>query len=100
MATRRQTAYVETTIPSYLVAKPSKNLVIAAHQDITRRWWKNARDNFELIVSQAVIDEIGAGSPYYAARRSNLLDGLPILALTKRVEALAEVYASKLAVPK
>jgi hypothetical protein len=53
--------YVETTIPSYLVAKPSRDLVVAAHQQITQEWWTNAKDRFDLYVSEAVLSEISLG---------------------------------------
>ena len=43
--------YVETSIVSYLSAKPSRDVVIAAHQELTRRWWKG-RDSYKLFVSQ------------------------------------------------
>ena len=57
------TVYLESTIPSYLVARPSRDLVIAAHQQITHDWWATAKDRFELYVSKAVLDEIRAGDP-------------------------------------
>ncbi len=52
-----QSAYLETTIPSYLTAWPSSNLVMAAHQAITREWWETQRHRFELFTSQLVIEE-------------------------------------------
>ena len=43
--------YLETTIPSYLTARPSRDLVTAAHQQITREWWDTRRHAFDLFVS-------------------------------------------------
>ena len=40
--------YLETTIPSYLVGRPSRDLLVAAHQEITRHWWESRRSDFEL----------------------------------------------------
>lgn len=34
----KPTGYLETTIPNYLTAWPSRDLVRAAHQQITREW--------------------------------------------------------------
>ncbi len=31
--------YVETSIVSYLTAWPKRDLVLAAHQAVTREWW-------------------------------------------------------------
>ena len=61
--------YVETTIPSYLTAWRSPELVMAARQQITREWWDNRRHDFDLFVSRLVIDEARAGNPDAAARR-------------------------------
>jgi hypothetical protein len=55
--------YLETTIPSYLAARRSRDLVIAAHQQITHEWWDNERNRFDLFVSEAVLDELRAGDP-------------------------------------
>ncbi|MGZ8921282.1 MAG: hypothetical protein ACXW3L_09880, partial [Limisphaerales bacterium] len=49
--------YLETTVPSYLTAWPSRDIVRAAHQQMTRDWWQNRRDRFDVYVSQFVIKE-------------------------------------------
>ena len=46
--------YVETTIPSYLTAAPSRDLIVAGHQQITHTWWQTAKERFELFISEAV----------------------------------------------
>ena len=51
------TVYIETTIPSYLAARPSRDLVVAAHQQITQDWWETAHKRFDLYVSEAVLAE-------------------------------------------
>jgi hypothetical protein len=56
-----ETVYLETTFISYLVARPSRDLLVAAHQQVTQDWWANRRSEFENYVSQVVIDEASAG---------------------------------------
>lgn len=58
--------YIETTIVSYLTARPSRDVVIAGHQQITHDWWDTRRSDYELCVSQLVLDEAGAGDPQAA----------------------------------
>ena len=65
--------YLETTIPSYLTAQPSRDLVVAAHQQITYEWWEKRRQNFEIFVSQFVIDEAGQGDEKASQRRLKIL---------------------------
>jgi hypothetical protein len=64
----KPTVYVETTIPSYLTAWPSRDLVQAAHQQMTREWWAR-RDQFELYSSRLVVQECQAGDTQAAADR-------------------------------
>jgi hypothetical protein len=80
--------YVETTIISYLAALPSRDIVLAAHQQLTTEWW-DRRDRFELFVSQAVVDEAARGDAAAAARRMALLAGIPLLALGDEVDEFA-----------
>ena len=84
----KQTLYLETTIVSYLTALPSHDLVVAAHQQVTRDWW-DTRLAFELYVSQFVLDEAGAGDAKAAERRLAVLADIPVLDLTPEVRLVA-----------
>lgn len=81
--------YVETSIVSYLTARPSRDLVLAAHQQVTRDWWAS-RERFDLFVSQFVFDEAAAGDPEAAAKRLTVLGETAVLDVTTEVIALAE----------
>ena len=52
-----ESVYLETTFISYLVARPSRDVIVAGHQQTTQDWWANRRSEFECSVSQVVIDE-------------------------------------------
>lgn len=43
--------YVETSVISYLTSRPSRDVVIAGHQQTTRDWWENCRETFNIVVS-------------------------------------------------
>jgi hypothetical protein len=81
------TVYLETTIPSYLAGRPSRDLVVAAHQQITHEWWLAAKTNFDLVISEAVLEEIRVGDPEMATRRLKIVEDLPVLSLNDGVEA-------------
>ena len=82
--------YIETTIPSYLTARPSRDIVQAARQQLTREWWDVERRNYDLCISQIVLDEATAGDAEAAQRRMAVIDTLPLLDLTFEVDGLAE----------
>jgi hypothetical protein len=95
----KPTVYVETTIASYLTARPSRNLVTAAHQQLTHQWWTERRSAFDLYVSQLVIDEAAAGDSEMAARRLGVLDGIPLLAASADARMIAEELVRRGPVP-
>jgi len=76
--------YLETTIPSYLTARPSRDLVRAAHQQIPREWWEQHRAEFDLYISQVVVRECQGGDPEAAAKRLDVVKDLPLLEETTR----------------
>ena len=78
--------FIETTVVSYLTARPSRDVVIAGHQQVTREWWDTCRQNYELCVSQLVLDESGAGDPEAAQERLEVLR--PMLVVETTAEAL------------
>ena len=81
--------FIETTIPSFYVSRPSRDLLQLARQELTREWWDTQRQRFDLRTSQFVLDEAAGGEPVKAAERLRLLAGIPLLDLNEEVEALA-----------
>jgi hypothetical protein len=77
--------YLETTIPSYLTSRPSRDLIIAGHQQITREWWSRQRDQFDLYLSQLVIDEASAGDAEAARERLDAIRAFPLLDITQEL---------------
>ncbi len=94
------TAYIETSIVSYLTARPSRDLVIAAHQEITREWWSNAPNRFELVASELVFAEAGAGDPEIAQIRLSALEAVSLLDATPDAENFAQTLVELGAIPR
>ena len=91
----KSSVYLETTIPGYLTSWPSRDLIVAGHQQITREWWEHRRDRFRLFISQFVIDEASGGDPIAARERMRAIQDLPLLDITAEVGMLAsEILAS------
>lgn len=91
--------YLETTVISYLTARLSRDMIVAGHQQITQDWWDRRRSEFDVFVSQMVVQEVGAGDPDAAARRLASMEHLPLLDLTEPVLALAQEFLRRGAVP-
>ena len=94
-----RSVYLETTIVSYLVARPNRDLVTTAHQQLTAEWWKERRSRFGLFASELVIREAAAGDQEAARRRLDALGGVPLLALNSDVLLLAKHLVEGGAVP-
>ena len=95
----KPTVYIETTVPSYLTAWQSRDLVRAAHQQITREWWLK-RHEFDLYTSRLVVRECQAGDVRAAADRLASLAGIPLLEHGVDVSTLAEALMRDVALPE
>ena len=91
--------YVETTVISYLTALPSSDVVLAAHQQITREWWQR-RDRFALFVSQAILREAARGDAEAAARRLAAVEGAPVPGVGAEALQLADRFLRMGVIPK
>ena len=92
--------YIETTVVSYLVAKPSRDLVLAAHQEVTRDWWDNQRPLYDCVTSAETLREASAGDPLAAAERLKALAGFPLIEIGSEVEAAALSFLETGAIPE
>lgn len=95
----KRRVYLETTVVSYLTARPSRSLVSAAHQQVTIDWWETRRHEFEVVVSELVLREAEAGDPVAAKRRLEALEGLPQLLLTEEALELANAFVAQGIIP-
>ena len=91
--------YVETTVVSYLQARPSRDLIVAGHQQITRDWWDTCRGDYELCDSQLVHEEAGDGDPQAAQERLEVLASMTMLEIKEEAVSLAEELVQAGALP-
>ena len=92
--------YIETTIPSYLAARPSRDLLQAARQQIAHTWWNDASQNYDLCISEIVLEEVASGDADAAQRRLPFLQGLPLLDLTEAVNDVAKAILESGLLPR
>lgn len=91
-----QSVYIETTVPSYLTARASGDLIVAAHQKITQDWWQTAHERFDLYISEAVLAELREGDAEAINKRLQVIEHLPVLTINEDVRLLTSHYLKNL----
>lgn len=97
---KKASVYIETSIISYLAARPSGDLMIAACQQITTRWWDLSRKSYDVVTSDLVVVESSQGDGQTAQRHLDLLRGILAIEVTEETWQLAEALIGKGAIPK
>lgn len=92
--------YVETTVVSYMTARPSHDIVTLAHQHITREWWRSAALRFDLVASDIVRDEAAGGDAAAARARMEALAQVAVLDSSAEVGTLADELLDAGAIPR
>lgn len=95
----KQSVYIETTVVSYLTARPSRDLIVAAHQQVTEEWWENTLPLLDPFVSPIVIEEVSMGDEASAKLRLEKIVRFPVLEITNEVRDLAELYFKRIPIP-
>jgi len=95
----KRTLYVETSVIGYYTGRPSRDLIIAGRQQITRDWWENERSEYSLHVSALVLEECLRGEPDAIKRRAQVLKGIPLLGTMDRTKELAEALVENGPIP-
>lgn len=90
----KRKVYIETSVISYLTARPSNTILGAAHQQITLAWWET-RNQYELLVSESVLRECGAGDPGAAQKRLSVLTDMPLLLISDDALNIAEALVGQ-----
>jgi hypothetical protein len=91
--------YIETSFVSYLTAWPSRDLIVAGHQQITHEWWRKRRQAFDLVTSDLVFDEASGGDPDAAKARVEILGTMTLLRANEQAFELAQVFLRDGALP-
>lgn len=91
--------YIESSVISYLTGRVSSTLTVAAHQQVTQKWWDHYRNKYDLYVSLSVRDEISAGDGDAAKARLRAIEGIPFVAYPSDVSEVVKALLSARAVP-
>lgn len=100
MGKAKPVVYVETSVVSYLTARPSRDVVVAAYQQVTREWWRNAPDRFDLVASDLVVAEAGMDDRDAARARLAVLESVTLLEATGDAADLTLALIDSESVPR
>ncbi|MYB40386.1 type II toxin-antitoxin system VapC family toxin [Candidatus Saccharibacteria bacterium] len=93
-------AYIETSVVSYLTARPSRDIVVAGNQQVTREWWETAGNRFSLVASPLVLEEAARGDAEAARARLQALEIVAVLEVTLEARRLARTFLAIGSVPQ
>jgi len=91
--------YVETSIPSFYYEIRSEPEMVA-RRNWTRQWWLECRHEYEVVTSDAVIDELSRGDYSTKNDALNLVKDLPFLPLETAVYEIVQTYLQHRLMPK
>jgi len=91
--------YIETSVISYLTARPSRDVVVAGHQQATQDFWQRLGSEFDPFVSALVIEEAERGDAVPAGRRLDSIRHIPVIAHSSEAEELAKAIVQQQGVP-
>jgi hypothetical protein len=94
-----ETIYIETTVVSYLVANPSRDSILAAHQQVTRQWWQDERQRYQCVTSEEVWREAALGDAEMSRRRTEALAGMTVLLVEDAARNLAREILVEMILP-
>jgi hypothetical protein len=96
----RKSLYIESTIPSYATARVSRDIIIAGKQTMTKQFWEDERQKYDLFVSDYVVEDCEKGDKDAAKKRIEYIAGIPVYPKTAEIDALGEIYYELLEIPE
>jgi hypothetical protein len=94
------TVYLDTSVPSYLTARPARDRSIMRMQRISCLWWNAYRSRFNVYVSEVVLEEAANGNEEAAIRRTESISAFTSLDLTEEARSLAELILTETRLPE
>jgi len=96
----KQKVYIETSVISYYTSRPSRDLVTAARQQVTREWWEEMLQQFDAYISALVIEEAKGGDPSAAMKRLEAITEMPVIKVSDEAGNLAGILVSSGTIPE
>ncbi len=73
----KKRVYIETTVVSSFTARPSRDIIVAGHQETTRDLWPDLTAKYETYTSAIVYEEAGKGDLDQVKMRLSAIEAFP-----------------------
>jgi len=95
----KRSVYLDSTIPSYYYDQ-RKELDIKYRRKITKDWWTNEKDPFDLYISELVLVELQRGNYPQKEKVVRLVKDMSILPIVPEIEDIVREYLKNYLMPK
>ena len=95
----KRSLYLDTTIPSYYYDQ-REELGIRYRRKITKDWWTNEKDSFDLYISELVLVELQRGNYPQKEKVVRLVKDISILPIVPEIEVIVREYLKNYLMPK
>lgn len=96
----KRSLYIETTVVSYLTARPSRDLLVAGHQEVTRELWPRLTRVYDTYISALVYEEAARGDAEQSAKRLAAIKPFRMLDIDEDARRLAEKIVAGKGIPR
>ena len=96
---KQHRVYIETSILSFYYTL-RRDIESRAMQSWTRKWWTQYVEQFTLVSSLAVIEELSDGRSEKTQDRIDLVENLEMLSISPRIRSITRTYIDKLIMPQ
>ncbi len=93
----KEKVYLDSTVPSYYF---DEREALRTFTDITRKWWSEMSGDYELYISDAVLQELNNGNYPRKDEIIRLVSAIPLLPLAPDLEQVVEFYISNYVMPR
>jgi predicted nucleic-acid-binding protein len=95
----KKSLYLDTTIPSYYYDQ-REELDIMYRKKVTKDWWTNEKDFFDLYISELVLVELQRGNYPQKEKVVHLVKDISILPIVSEIEDIVREYLKNYLMPR
>ena len=93
----KHTVYFDATIPNYYFDERES---LKTFVDITIKWWQEERDNYDIWISEEILNELASGNYPHKNEAIKFASKLKILPPDEHIIEIAQIYLDNYVMPQ